>query len=288
MVTTEDGKPSQDGKPARLFAGLGFLYTFVVIVGLLAFTDFLNDEPDPEVELLWLMVPLTSSLFAWLAARAGFAPLRAWVWFGIAATTFFCWIAIFSFGLLFVPVPVLMMMSVVSPWDTPEQRARRVVEVAEATTGAGYATQATHAGGWLWTSPVAQHGREVGYPRRLLGDEFLELALIVATLGVGWLIWFAIVARKGQTPAKSLVRVTVHDYGTGGVASVGKMWLREIVGKRLVPVGVGLVGFLVTGSEAAWGASEVYTLAAALLVVTTVDRRTIWDYIAGTTVRLHA
>jgi len=121
-VTAEDEGPSQEGGPARLFAGFSFLYALLVTVLLLVLRDFFRDEPDRDAVLLWLMVPLVSSFGTWMAVRSGFAPLRAWIWFGIVATMFFCWIAVFSFGLLFLPVPVLMMVAVVSPWDKPQKR----------------------------------------------------------------------------------------------------------------------------------------------------------------------
>ena len=275
-MTAAGGGPSLDGRAARLLSGFGFLYALVVTVLLLLLRDFFRDEPDSSAVLLWLLVPMTSSFGTWMAVRSGFAPLRAWIWFGIVATTFFCWIAVFSFGLLYAPVPILMMVAVVSPWDRPESGGRGGREAME-----------VQAQGWLWVSPVAQHGREVGYLRRLFGDWLLEGLLVVLTLGIGWLIWFWFEARRGQTPAKRLSGVKVHDYQTGEIAPAGKLWLREVVGKILLPAGIGIFAVAATGSEAAGGASQIYSLLGALLVLTSADGRTVWDHLPGTTVRLH-
>jgi hypothetical protein len=116
-LTPEDGRPASEGGPARLFAGLSFLYAFAAVVLLLALRDFFRDEPDSDALLLWLLVPLIASIGTWMAVLSGFPPLRAWVWLGLVVNLFFCWIAVFSFGLLFLPVSILMMIAVLTPWD---------------------------------------------------------------------------------------------------------------------------------------------------------------------------
>jgi hypothetical protein len=120
-LTAQDGRPPQDGGPARLIAGLSFGYALLVVVALLVRHDLFRNEPDREAVVLWLLVPLVASFGAWMSTQAGYPLLRAWVWFGIVATAFFCWIAVFSFGLLFVPVALLMMVAAVSPWDKPQR-----------------------------------------------------------------------------------------------------------------------------------------------------------------------
>jgi hypothetical protein len=116
-LTPEDGRPVEDGGPARVFAGFSFFYSLVVIVLLLLLKNFLRDESNTDAQLLWLLVPLLGSFGTWMSVRSGFPPLRGWVWLGIILNLFFCWIAVFSFGLLFLPVPLLMMVAVLSPWD---------------------------------------------------------------------------------------------------------------------------------------------------------------------------
>jgi hypothetical protein len=100
-----------------MFAGLSFLYAFVAIILLFALRNFFRDEPNRDAVLLWLLVPLVGSMGTWLAVLSGFPPLRAWVWLGIVLNLFFFWIAVYSIGPVFLPVPVLMMAAVLSPWD---------------------------------------------------------------------------------------------------------------------------------------------------------------------------
>lgn len=87
----------------------------------MAIEGFFHDDSNQDAVLLWLLVPLVSSFGTWMSVRSGFGPLRVWIWFAIVATMFFCWIAVFSFGLLYLPVPALMMVAVVSPWDRPPE-----------------------------------------------------------------------------------------------------------------------------------------------------------------------
>lgn len=118
-MAAKDGEQSREGAPARLFAGSSFAYAFVVAVLVLLVKDFFRDDPDQDAMLLWLLVPLVASFGGWLAVISGQPLLRGWLWFGIVATLFCCWIAVFSFGLLFLPVLPLMMAAAVSPWDKP-------------------------------------------------------------------------------------------------------------------------------------------------------------------------
>jgi hypothetical protein len=116
-LTPEDGRPVGDAGPARVFAGFSFFYALLVTVLLLTLKNFFRDEPDTDAMLLWLLVPVLGSFGAWMSVRSGFPPLRVWIWLGIVLNLFFCWIAVFSFGLLYLPVPLLMMVAVLSPWD---------------------------------------------------------------------------------------------------------------------------------------------------------------------------
>ncbi len=65
------------GGPARLVAGLGFLYAFSVTVLLLLLKDFFSGEPNSDAMLLWLLVPLVVSFSTWMAVRSGVGLLRA-------------------------------------------------------------------------------------------------------------------------------------------------------------------------------------------------------------------
>ena len=121
-LTPENGSPVEESGPARLFAGFSFFYALIVTVLLLALKNFFRDEPNSDALLLWLLVPVLGSFGTWMSVRSGFPPLRAWVWLGIVLNLFLCWIAVFSFGLLFLPVPLLMMVAVLSPWEDASRR----------------------------------------------------------------------------------------------------------------------------------------------------------------------
>lgn len=86
-------------------------------------------------------------------------------------------------------------------------------------TGAG-APAAELFGGY----PVATIGKRIG-------AWLLESVLATVTLGIGWLIWAAMLAGEGQTPAKKLLGMRVRRADTGGAASFGTMlFMRGIVG----------------------------------------------------------
>jgi uncharacterized RDD family membrane protein YckC len=123
--------------------------------------------------------------------------------------------------------------------------------------------------------------------RRFLGDNWLEALLQLLTLYAGWLIWFAFVAPKGQTPAKQLQSVYIHSYDSGAVASWGRVWMREIVGKFGIPWFISIAAVLQTGSIATFFAGNLFFLIGGLTVLFNEDRRALWDYIAGTAVRHH-
>jgi len=123
--------------------------------------------------------------------------------------------------------------------------------------------------------------------RRFFGDNWLEVVLQLLTLYIGWLIWFAFVAPKGQSPAKQLVKVYIHNYDSGAVASWGRVWMREIVGKFGIPWFISFAAVIQTGSPATFFAGNLFFVVGALTVLFNEDRRALWDYIAGTAVRYH-
>lgn len=120
-MTPEDGSAPMAGGPASIFAGLAFFYALFITVGLLVAKDFFADEPDSNTVLIWLLLPIVGSFGAWIAVRSGFSPLRAWVWFAILASMFFCWISVFSIGAFYLPVPLLLLVAVLIPWDEEPQ-----------------------------------------------------------------------------------------------------------------------------------------------------------------------
>ena len=64
-----------------------------------------------------------------------------------------------------------------------------------------------------------------------LGAYLLEGILAVVTLGIGWLIWAAMIAGTGQTPAKRLLKQRVINADTLRPAGFAKMFfVRGLLG----------------------------------------------------------
>jgi len=115
-LTAEDEAAPPPGGPARIFAGLAFFYALILTVVLLVMNDLYRDDPDGDAVLVWLLLPVLGSFGSWIAVRSGFSPLRGWVWFAVLASMFFVWIAVFSIGVLYLPVPLLLLVAVLIPW----------------------------------------------------------------------------------------------------------------------------------------------------------------------------
>jgi uncharacterized RDD family membrane protein YckC len=119
---------------------------------------------------------------------------------------------------------------------------------------------------------------------RLLA-ELVDAALQVVTLCVGWLLWFVFVARRGQSPAKAMLGLRIHDSRTGEIASTGRVWLRE-AGWKLAFPGMASAGVaLFTGDGLASALLGIYYLAGALSVLTDAEQRAIWDHLSSTELR---
>jgi uncharacterized RDD family membrane protein YckC len=284
MADESRGDPPQPGSthigPANLFAGLSFVYALGATLALLLATGFFKDEQDAGRVMAWLTVPIIFAFVSWVGVRSGNKLMRLFVWFAILACFFFCWISIFSIGLFYLPVPLLLIVAVLTPWDElpavsrpmPLQRSSPAPDEI------------------LQRREPARTRRRVSYLRRFWGDDLLEGLLQVCTLGVGWLLWFAIVARHGQTPAKQLLRVRIYDHKTHEVASVGQVWMREVVGKLAVPIILGTAFPILTGSITSAAFGQVYGILVGLqllLAPIDADERAAWDYIAGTTIKYY-
>ena len=76
-------------------------------------------------------------------------------------------------------------------------------------------------------APPAPVSAALAGPGRRLGGFVLDVVLFCITLGIGWLIWFLIVANRGQSPAKLLLnmRVVRED---GSAAGMGRMLIRAL------------------------------------------------------------
>ena len=120
-----------------------------------------------------------------------------------------------------------------------------------------------------FTAPTAVSlppGVELSPPMRRLGSHFLDLALAIDTLFIGWLIWSIVIWKNGQSPAKSILKMRVIKIATGQRATRGTMALRELVAKLVLSV-FGIV----------------YAIAA-LWLLWDPNRQTLWDKMVGTVV----
>lgn len=77
-------------------------------------------------------------------------------------------------------------------------------------------------------------GMCVASPLRRLGAVLFDVTLAAGTLGLGWLVWFALTARQGQTPGKRLAGIRVVALSTGQMASWPLVLVRELLVKPLV------------------------------------------------------
>ena len=78
-------------------------------------------------------------------------------------------------------------------------------------------------------------------PRRA-AEPFVEALLAIVLLYVGWLVWSLVVYRRGQSPAKQLLRMRVVVLETRRRAGSARMLARELPAKALVGVAA-LVSF---------------------------------------------
>lgn len=105
-------------------------------------------------------------------------------------------------------------------------------------------------------------------PARRLGGSLLDGLIMVFTLFIGWLIWFVIVAPRGQTPGKSLVSTYVMR-ADGTRAGGGLMWLREAAVKWLL---MSIVDVFLLG---------LAQLSSSLWCLWDPDKQCLWDKIVG-------
>ncbi|WP_305784007.1 RDD family protein [Symbioplanes lichenis] len=118
-------------------------------------------------------------------------------------------------------------------------------------------------------------GASLPFVRAAAGDRIvaalLDFLLVVLTLGIGWMIWSLVTWQQGQSPAKSMLGLTVVDAATGRPYGMGQMFVRE---------------FLVRGLLFGAGAALTCELLTVADVVTLFreDARTLHDQVAGSAV----
>ena len=101
-----------------------------------------------------------------------------------------------------------------------------------------------------------------------LGALALDAALMIVTLGIGWLIWALVVWGEGQTPAKKILKMRTINFTNGRPASWGHMAIRQF----LIPMTVSIANqftFFVAGF--AWLVLEI-------VFYFTKNQRTFRDY----------
>jgi uncharacterized RDD family membrane protein YckC len=74
-----------------------------------------------------------------------------------------------------------------------------------------------------------ESGSVIATPGRRFKELLLEIVLAVVTLGIGWLIWFAVIAKDGQTPAKRILKLKVVNQNTTDTVTTGVMWARTLL-----------------------------------------------------------
>lgn len=108
-------------------------------------------------------------------------------------------------------------------------------------------------------------------PQSRIAAFFIDLTLFGVTFGVGWLIWFFIIAERGTTPGHDLMGQVVVNGKTGEPLSLGKMVLRELLLKGLLASILGsmtmFINYLIDGG-----------------FMFRADRRALHDYLVGSEV----
>jgi uncharacterized RDD family membrane protein YckC len=110
-------------------------------------------------------------------------------------------------------------------------------------------------------------GTELASVGRRIGAYFLAIPLVIVTLGIGYVIWGLIAWGNGQTPALQVLGMRVWRPETNRVAGWGHMALREIVGR----IAEGIL-------------SLITQITSFVMFVTSRDRKSLHDHIAGTVV----
>ena len=119
--------------------------------------------------------------------------------------------------------------------------------------------------------------------KRRLAGFIIDQLILNFTVGVGWLIWFLIIAGRAQTPAKQLLSLCVVRED-GRLASYGWMLLREIVVKFIIfiaPVlALGVIGAVLGGAAGTAFAFLSYAIALIFVPLWCVwdkNRQALWD-----------
>jgi uncharacterized RDD family membrane protein YckC len=96
------------------------------------------------------------------------------------------------------------------------------------------------------STPSLPTGVAIASPWLRLGAYLVEGILVGVTLGIGWLIWAAMIAGSGQTPAKRLLKMRVIRHSTMTPVGFGTMlFMRGIVAGLVatiaIPITLGII-----------------------------------------------
>jgi uncharacterized RDD family membrane protein YckC len=123
----------------------------------------------------------------------------------------------------------------------------------------------------LYFDPVSglnlPQGTQLASVGRRIGAFFLAIPLSIVTLFIGYVIWGLIVWGRGQTPALQVLGMRCWRPDTGRVANWGWMALREIIGRIVENI-----------------LSVITELVSLILFLSTKERRSLHDLVAGTVV----
>ena len=131
-------------------------------------------------------------------------------------------------------------------------------------TGKNYSGQFT-------STPHTYSRSELATPQTRIIAYILDAVLMAALLGVGWFIWFVMIAGRGTTPGHDLMGQVIVDKKTGQPASFGKMIIRECFIKGILQMLLAsftmFINYLIDGA-----------------LIFREDRRALHDHVMGTEV----
>jgi uncharacterized RDD family membrane protein YckC len=118
-------------------------------------------------------------------------------------------------------------------------------------------------------SPAPQSG--LATPQTRIVAFILDAILMGLLLGIGWFIWFVMIAGRGTTPGHDLMGHVIIDRKTGQPASFGRMLIRECFLKGILSMFLASLTMFIN-----------YIIDGAFIF--REDRRAIHDYLIGTEV----
>ena len=128
----------------------------------------------------------------------------------------------------------------------------------------------------IGTAAAPATGELATQGRRLAGFILDVLIAIFPIPVIVWLVWFLVIAGRGQTPAKQILKMRIVRED-GQSASYGWMLLREIVVKVIAFVVLSLILTTIFGDTIGFWVYIVIWAACALWCVWDANRQCLWD-----------